>query len=217
MYVCPLFVGVPGECWSVHWSWAPARGDYSSSEQSFHSEYNPTRYIPLFYYLKVRVRVIQIPLPLSTGKVEIHVCKKINDVKIKMSWNSKIFHLKIKFWFSWKWVKWIELKIENSVWSMKFLSLGMPEQIITQNSQHSMAALPQHLIPTNMENLAAVLLSPPVRKTRIQQQPKQEAGSLVLYILPSTFVNYLAPSLIRPDLVIVNIKTAFCSFKFKQS
>ena len=99
---------------------------------------------------------------------------------------------------------------------MIFLSLGMPEQIITQNSQHSMAALPQHLIPTNMENLAAVLLSPPVRKTRIQQQPKQEAGSLVLYILPSTFVNYLAPSLIRPDLVIVNIKTAFCSFKFKQ-
>lgn len=95
---------------------------------------------------------------------------------------------------------------------MKFLSLGMPEQIITQNSQHSMAALPQHLIPTNMENLAAVLLSPPVRKTRIQQQPKQEAGSLVLYILPSTFVNYLAPSLICPDLVIVNIKTVFLLF-----
>ncbi|XP_022316534.2 spindle and centriole-associated protein 1-like isoform X1 [Crassostrea virginica] len=55
---------------------------------------------------------------------------------------------------------------------------GMPEPNISQSSQHSMAALPQHLIPTNMENLAAVLLSPPVRKTRIQQQPKQEAGPL---------------------------------------
>lgn len=38
-----------------------------------------------------------------------------------------------------------------------------------------MAAIPQHLNPTDVANPSAVLLSPPVRKTRIQQ-PKPETG-----------------------------------------
>lgn len=55
------------------------------------------------------------------------------------------------------------------------LSLGMAIQNNSQNSQQPMAAIPQHLNPSDVANPSAVLLSPPVRKTRIQQ-PKPETG-----------------------------------------
>lgn len=56
-----------------------------------------------------------------------------------------------------------------------FYPLGMAIQNNLQNSQQPMAAIPQHLNPTDVANPSAVLLSPPVRKTRIQQ-PKPETG-----------------------------------------
>lgn len=57
------------------------------------------------------------------------------------------------------------------------LAQGMTIQNNSQNSQQPMAAIPQHLNPTDVANPSAVLLSPPVRKTRIQQ-PKPETGPL---------------------------------------
>lgn len=57
------------------------------------------------------------------------------------------------------------------------LAQDMAVQNNSQNSQQPMAAIPQHLNPTDMANPSAVLLSPPVRKTRIQQ-PKQDTGPL---------------------------------------
>lgn len=61
--------------------------------------------------------------------------------------------------------------------AQSLLAQGMAIQNNSQNSQQPMAALPQHLNPTDMANPSAVLLSPPVRKTRIQQ-PKPETGPL---------------------------------------
>lgn len=56
----------------------------------------------------------------------------------------------------------------------------------SQNSQHPMAAIPQHLNPTDVANPSAVLLSPPVRKTRIQQ-PKPETGKFHIIQKASVF------------------------------
>lgn len=49
-----------------------------------------------------------------------------------------------------------------------------------------MAAIPQHLNPTDVANPSAVLLSPPVRKTRIQQ-PKPETGKFHIIQKASVF------------------------------
>lgn len=69
---------------------------------------------------------------------------------------------------------------------VQLLSLGVAIQNNSQNSQHPMAAIPQHLNPTDVANPSAVLLSPPVRKTRIQQ-PKPETGKFHIIQKASVF------------------------------
>lgn len=51
---------------------------------------------------------------------------------------------------------------------------GVSVPNIPQSSQPTIAALPQHLDPIRIANPLAVLLSPPVRKTRVQQPPQEE-------------------------------------------
>ncbi|XP_062600724.1 spindle and centriole-associated protein 1-like [Saccostrea cucullata] len=73
------------------------------------------------------------------------------------------------------------------------VSSGMPVPNITENGQPSMSGIPQHLNPANLANPSAVLLSPPVRKTRVQQ-PQQQTGPLPMMDLGQHFEEPVQPT-----------------------
>ncbi|XP_061175391.1 spindle and centriole-associated protein 1-like isoform X1 [Saccostrea echinata] len=73
------------------------------------------------------------------------------------------------------------------------VSSGMPVPNISENSQPSIPAIPQHLNPANLANPSAVLLSPPVRKTRVQQ-PQQQTGPLPMMDLGQHFEEPVQPT-----------------------